>query len=242
MLACAAPVCGAAHAATAGHGGPVGTVAANPPGQTRLSDERELSRWAYPVSAALVHAAPAGASRVVARLRLQTEEGFPQPYLLLSSYVDTAHNTWVRLRVPGRPNGRTGWVLRDALSPFHVVRTYLRVNRRTLRAVLYRTGRRIWSARVGVGKASTPTPAGRFWVRERFRVRDAPFYGPYAIGTSAYAPKLSEWPHGGVVGLHGTSEPQLIPGRPSHGCIRLRNADIARLWRLLPLGTPVRIV
>ena len=242
MLACAAPVCGAAHAAAAGHGGPVGTVTANPPGQTRLSDERELSRWAYPVSAALVHAAPTGTSHLVARLRLQTEEGFPEPYLLLSSYRDASRNTWVRLRVPGRPNGRTGWVLRAALGPYRTVRTYLRVNRRTLRAVLYRAGRRIWSAPVGVGKRSTPTPAGRFWVREKFRVRDAPFYGPYAIGTSAYAPHLSEWPHGGVVGLHGTSVPQLIPGRPSHGCIRLRNADIARLWKLLPLGTPVRIV
>jgi hypothetical protein len=60
-------------------------------------------------------------------------------------------------------------------------------------------------------------------------------------GTSGYS-SLSDWPGGGVVGIHGTSEPQLIPGRPSHGCVRLRNQAITRLVELLPLGTPVRIL
>jgi lipoprotein-anchoring transpeptidase ErfK/SrfK len=45
-----------------------------------------------------------------------------------------------------------------------------------------------------------------------------------------------------VIGIHGTDEPQLIPGRPSHGCIRLRNADVARLWQLIEVGTPIEIV
>ena len=70
---------------------------------------------------------------------------------------------------------------------------------------------------------------------------NAPVYGPFALGTSAYAPTLSEWPGGGVVGIHGTNEPQLIPGRPSHGCVRMRDADIARLWSLIGLGTPIQI-
>jgi lipoprotein-anchoring transpeptidase ErfK/SrfK len=97
----------------------------------------------------------------------------------------------------------------------------------------------VWSARVGVGAPGTPTPAGRFYVRERVRSLDA-FYGPIAFGTSAYS-ALSDWPGGGVVGIHGTSLPQLIPGRPSHGCVRLRNADILRLARLMPTGTPVLV-
>jgi lipoprotein-anchoring transpeptidase ErfK/SrfK len=49
------------------------------------------------------------------------------------------------------------------------------------------------------------------------------------------------WPGGGVVGLHGTSEPGLVPGRPSHGCIRLRNPDIERLYALTPIGTPLLV-
>ena len=73
---------------------------------------------------------------------------------------------------------------------------------------------------------SLPTPAGHFYVREKLRAIDSPEFGPYAIGTSAYAPKLSEWPGGGIIGIHGTNEPQLIPGNPSHGCVRMRNPDI----------------
>jgi lipoprotein-anchoring transpeptidase ErfK/SrfK len=144
--------------------------------------------------------------------------------------------------VPRRPNGRTGWVTRGALARYHVVDTSLRISRSTLRATLYRKGRRIWSARVGVGTSRTPTPAGRFLVRERFRLTNpGGVYGPYAFGTSAYS-VLSDWPRGGVVGIHGTNQPGLIPGRPSHGCVRMRNADITRLARLMPLGTPIRIV
>ena len=72
-------------------------------------------------------------------------------------------------------------------------------------------------------------------------MRGNSIYGTHAIGTSAYAPSLSDWPGGGVVGLHGTNQPGLIPGRPSHGCIRLRNRDIQRLYRLASRGTPIRV-
>ena len=147
----------------------------------------------------------------------------------------------MEVRVPRRPNGAVGWVPRDALGPFNVNRFQLVVNRHTLRATLFKRGRKVWSARVGIGAPGTRTPGGRFWVREKFRFKNTPVYGTHAIGTSAYAPTLTDWPNGGVVGLHGTDQPELIPGRPSHGCIRLRNADIARLWRLLPLGTPLWI-
>jgi lipoprotein-anchoring transpeptidase ErfK/SrfK len=35
--------------------------------------------------------------------------------------------------------------------------------------------------------------------------------------------------------------PALVPGRVSHGCIRMRNADILTLARRMPIGTPLRI-
>ena len=41
--------------------------------------------------------------------------------------------------------------------------------------------------------------------------------------------------------LHGTNQPGLIPGRPSHGCVRVTNRSIRRLAHLMPIGTPVRI-
>lgn len=211
------------------------------PRMVKLSDERLKSRWAHPARLTDVHSRHTTKSRRVARLRFFTEDGFPEVYLLLRQYTDKDDREWVQIRVPKRPNGRTGWVPRDALGPFNVNRHQLKVNRKTLRATLYKSGRRIWSARVGVGAAGTETPAGRYYVREKFRFKDTPVYGTHAIGTSAYAPTLSDWPNGGVVGIHGTNQPELIPGRPSHGCIRVKNADIAKLWRLIPLGTPLYV-
>jgi lipoprotein-anchoring transpeptidase ErfK/SrfK len=94
---------------------------------------------------------------------------------------------------------------------------------------------------VGVGKASTPTPAGSFYVRDRVTRYASPFYGPVAFGTSARSATLTDWPGGGFVGIHGTDRPDLVPGRVSHGCVRLRNADILRLAAMLPVGTPLQI-
>jgi lipoprotein-anchoring transpeptidase ErfK/SrfK len=88
----------------------------------------------------------------------------------------------------------------------------------------------------------TITPKGRFWIRERLRnLGGNPIYGPWAFGTSAYSDTLTDWPGGGVVGIHGTNQPQLIPGRPSHGCVRVPNAKISRLVKLMPIGTPITI-
>ncbi len=126
----------------------------------RLSNERTLSRWAHPARLTDIHSRHSARSRRVGRLRFFTEDGFPEVYLLLSRWTSAEGKEWVRIRVPKRPNGRVGWVPRDALGSFHVVRTQLIVNRRTLRAVLYKRGKRIWSARVGVGKAGTATPGG----------------------------------------------------------------------------------
>ena len=207
----------------------------------RLSDERTLSRWAHPARLADIYAKHSGKSRRVGRLRFFTEDRFPEVYLLMSQWTSADGDQWVRIRIPKRPNGKTGWVPRDALGPYNIVQTQLVVNRTTLRATLYKRGRKVMSARVGVGTPSTPTPAGKFWIREKFRFKNTPVYGTHAMGTAAYAPTLSDWPNGGVVGLHGTNQPGLIPGRPSHGCIRIKNADIARLFRLTPVGTPLLI-
>jgi hypothetical protein len=234
---------GSGGVAAAGAAGVAGAPGPPPPAAgVRLSDETTLTRYAYARTAAPVRRMPAATSARTGRLHFQTEDHFPEPYLLLRSTVDTRGREWVKLRLPRRPNGRTGWVTRAALGNFHVVRTHLRINRSTLRAVLYRDGRPVWRARIGVGKAGTPTPAGRFYVRERFRVRGrGSVYGPYAFGTSAYS-VLSDWPKGGIVGIHGTNQPGLIPGRPSHGCVRLPNRAILGLARLMPVGTPIHIL
>jgi lipoprotein-anchoring transpeptidase ErfK/SrfK len=148
---------------------------------------------------------------------------------------------WIKVRLPVLPNGMVGWVPRRALGAYAAVRTHLVVDRKRLTAVLDREGKPTFSALVGVGKAASPTPRGRFAARSKLTRYRSPFYGPVAFGTTARSPVLTDWPAGGFVGIHGTDRPDLIPGRISHGCIRMRNDDILRLARLLPIGTPLTI-
>ncbi|HMS72051.1 MAG TPA: L,D-transpeptidase, partial [Baekduia sp.] len=180
------------------------------------------------------------------------EDRFAEVYLALASHIDASGREWIKVRLPQRPNGRTGWVAREALGDFRINRQHLLIDRARLRATLRVDGKVVWRARIGVGKRGTATPAGRFYVREIFKVSGQPMYGTFAIGTSAYSPTLSDWPKGGIIGIslfapglaagnHGTNQPQLIPGRPSHGCIRVRNADIAKLRKLIRIGTPIEI-
>jgi len=218
----------------------LGVLACALPAQARaevLSNERTSTTWAHPRYPAEILEKPAAGAKRISRLRRRTEDGFREVYIVLRS---ARGGRWLKVRIPGRPNGRIGWVRRGGLGKLRVVTTRLVIDRRRLRATLYRSGKRFWSARVGIGAPDAPTPRGKFWVRETFRVRGNTIYGPYAVGTSAYS-ALSDWPGGGVVGIHGTNQPWLIPGRPSHGCIRMRNRDITFLVYRLPLGTPLLI-
>ena len=214
-----------------------------PTSATQLSDERLTTYWAHSAGEGIVHFIPTVRGREIARLHLLTEDGAAEVYIVLRRYVDGAGRTWLRVRVPRRPNGTTGWVLARALGPVHRLATHLVIDRAHLVATLYKAGHAIWSSPVGVGKATTPTPRGNFWIREKLVALGGsnPIYGPYALGTSAYS-SLTDWPGGGVVGIHGTNQPQLIPGRPSHGCIRVPNPAITRLYQLITVGTPVTIL
>lgn len=204
-----------------------------------LSNETTFTTVTVANDAVAIHSQPSGHSPRIGKLLFQTPDGAGlQTYLLLREEI-TSSGQWVQLRVPGRPNGRVGWVPRGALAGFQIVHTELVVNRAARELTLYRDGKAIYHAPVGVGKPSTPTPPGHFWITEAFSSNN-PFYGPYAFATTDYS-VLTEWPGGGVVGLHGTNEPSLIPGDPSHGCIRLLNSDIVHLEHLVSIGTPLLI-
>ena len=93
---------------------------------------------------------------------------------------------------------------------------------------------------VAIGKPGAETPIGRdFYVQSRFVPTDT-FFGVFALETSAYS-ALTDWPGGGVVGIHGTNAPQLIGQAVSHGCVRLQTRR-GELRRLAPLGTPIDVM
>lgn len=207
----------------------------------RLADGESLSWWSPVERPVVARVAPRRDAQAVARLRVRTPEGTRNIVAVLGRRRDGEGSLWVRVRLPILPNGSVGWVPREALGGYGSVRTRLVVDLGLLTATLYREGRVVFTAEAGVGQASSPTPTGEFYVRNKLRRYANAFYGPVAFGTSARSPTLTDWPAGGFVGIHGTNHPELLPGRVSHGCIRLRNEDILRLARLMPVGTPVTI-
>ncbi|MFN2545161.1 MAG: L,D-transpeptidase, partial [Actinomycetota bacterium] len=180
--------------------------------------------------------APFPSSSPIATFERINMEGAPQVFLLAQRAGD-----WYRALLPLRPNGTYGYVLADALT---LSRTWYRidVDRAAHRLTLSRACDVAGTYPVGVGKASTPTPAGRFYLTALLKP-PAPdtVYGAYAYGLSGYSSAITDWRWGGVIGLHGTNDPSSIGRSVSHGCIRMRNRDIAALARILPLGTPVLI-
>ena len=225
---------------------------APPPGQPKpkpawpkkavLSDYKgEVYRWAFVTRRTLVRRGPSRRARAFSLLRTVTPEYFPNLVQTLNMTKFRNGQTWVRVRLAILPNSATGWVPRRSLGRFRIVRTRLFVSRRGLRATLYRRGKKIFSASVGVGQSRYPTPRGDFYTREVLTGYNMPVYGPIAIGLSARSNVLTDWPGGGFIGIHGTNQPGILPGRVSHGCIRLRNSHIVRLRRLMPLGTPVQV-
>jgi L,D-transpeptidase catalytic domain len=196
------------------------------------------SLWAPLTRAVVARAAPRAGGRPIARLDLETPEGTSNLVLIVAS-TESDGRRWLRVRLPILPNNTTGWVPRSALGGLVPVDTQLVVDLNRLTARLLRRGRLVFEAPVGVGTAEAPTPRGDFYIRNRLTSFGNSFYGPLAFGTSARSAVLTDWPAGGYIGIHGTNEPQLIPGRVSHGCIRMRNDDIVRLAALMPVGTPL---
>jgi lipoprotein-anchoring transpeptidase ErfK/SrfK len=204
----------------------------------------------------LVRKAPSGRSTVIARLsEFRPQDYRPRAILAIGrkvaapakrkpgSAAKVAMSTtpaWYKITVPGRPNGRTGWVRAKDVQirpmPWQVV-----VFRGSRVLQLWKGDKLIYTNRVAVGAPGMETPLGLFYVTVRFKPIKEPFLGAFAFETSAYS-KLSDWPGGGVVGLHGWADTSVLGKAVSHGCIRVSNSTAAFLRDRIPVGTPIRVV
>ena len=214
---------------------------AGPHDEFPLGGINGMSRAARSTRASTRGRARAARAKKLIRIPQYTPEGTLNVVQTLSGVVNQNGEYWVRIRLPMLPNGRTGWVPRRTIGPYNEIWTHLVIDRKLFTATLYRKGRAIFTTRIGVGKPYWPTPAGEFYVRERITGFSDPIYGPIAFGTNARSNVLTDWPGGGFIGIHGTNQPEILPGRVSHGCVRMPNAAVLRLARLMPLGTPVTI-
>ncbi|WCB96040.1 hypothetical protein DSM104299_04794 [Baekduia alba] len=230
----------AGHGADAALGLPAPTAGGLPVGRA-VPGARGGALWVAVRRSTVARAGPRTTAARVATVAALTPEKTTNIVQPLARRRDATGRLWVRVRLPALPNGRTGWVPRAALGAYGTAATRLVVDRGALTATLLRGGRVMFRAPVGVGTAAAPTPAGRFVVRNVLRRYRSAFYGPVAFGTSARSATLTDWPGGGYIGIHGTDRPGLVPGRVSHGCIRMRNRDISVLARLMAPGTPLTI-
>jgi lipoprotein-anchoring transpeptidase ErfK/SrfK len=188
-----------------------------------------------------VRSAPRRAARVITTFTQFREHFQPRVVLALETRRDRDGNpAWYRVEIPGRPNGRSGWIP-AAAAELKPVNRWLVIYRGARKFELYVDGRLRRTGPIAVGARGMETPIGLFYVQTSFVPTQYPILGAYAFETSGYS-KLSDWPGGGVVGVHGTDTPWLIGQAVSHGCVRLRNSDIVALRRYVRPGTPVKIV
>jgi lipoprotein-anchoring transpeptidase ErfK/SrfK len=162
-----------------------------------------------------------------------------QVILAVATRIGTDGKPWYRISIPMRPNGTYGWIPARTVSLAPTV-SELVIHRASRTLDVFWHGKHALHAIVAVGAPGMETPVGHFYVAARFVPYQDPFLGVFAVETSAYS-KLTEWPGGGVVGVHGTSMPQLLGQAVSHGCVRVSNATAAALRKFAPLGTPIWI-
>ena len=183
--------------------------------------------------------APAKNARVAKIFRQFRRDFMPTVLLAVAQQRDADGRLWLKVAIPGRPNGRYGWVSAELLETAPVYKkVVIDLSSRTL--LLYDRGRLRYRTRVAIGTRHNPTPKGSFYVQARFKPTHR-ILGAFAFETSAYSPTLTEWPGGGVVGIHGWNDLSVLGKAVSHGCIRVSNRAALYLKRQVLPGTPVTI-
>jgi lipoprotein-anchoring transpeptidase ErfK/SrfK len=150
--------------------------------------------------------------------------------------------SWLYVRLPGRPNSHKGWIsatrTRLTSTPWRIL-----VELSTRRVTVYHGGHARRHFRAVVGKPSTPTPRGAFFIEETLALSSYEAGGPFALATSARSNVLQEFDGGpGQIGIHGRNNLTGALGTASsHGCIRLGTRAITWLARRIGAGVPLAI-
>jgi hypothetical protein len=149
---------------------------------------------------------------------------------------------WLRVILPGRPNGHTGWISAystEAASSDWAITVHVA----TRKVAVFHDGQLQRTFRAVVGKPSTPTPHGRFFIEEAVKLGGGEVGAPFALALSARSHVLRQFDGGpGQIALHGRDNVGGVPGTAaSHGCIRLRTGAIVWLVNRMDSGSVVTI-
>ncbi len=162
--------------------------------------------------------------------------------LALRIVEGTGADEWVKVALPVRPNHSEAWIRTEGFDTFsHNVHAEVILSSRTVR--VFEGSEVIAETEAVIGKPSTPTPLGDFYVNELLpRSNPDGAFGPWILSLSAFSEALDTFGGGlPVIAIHGTNNPGLIGGAHSNGCIRIPNDVVTFLAENVPLGAPVRI-
>ncbi len=201
--------------------------------------------------------APAAPLSVVATAKASSLPAFDEPEAIgpahmlanpqpdgsaLVLLVQEQRPPWLKVLLPVRPNGSTGWIrASDVTIASHDYRIEVQVSAHKL--TVWKGNEVFLEDTVGVGSPATPTTLGRFYTTGLFETATTqPMFGPYAYPLSGYSEVLFDFAGGeGQMGIHGTDDPSSLGRDLSHGCVRMSNPAISRLANVLPVGVPVAI-
>jgi lipoprotein-anchoring transpeptidase ErfK/SrfK len=186
-------------------------------------------------------AQPAPDARVVATVAARTPlTGARMVLPVRQTFTGPAGRLWLRVALPARPNEATGWVPADAGTARNTEWRIV-IDRSERRAIIFDGTKVRGRFSVVVGKPSTPTPLGTFFVVEKLHLGPGVPEGPWALATSAYSDVLKQFGGGpGQIGLHGIVGLSAPLGTfSSHGCVRFANAAITWIASHVGAGTPV---
>jgi len=149
---------------------------------------------------------------------------------------------WLRVMLPGRPSGHTGWIRARATRP-EVTGWHILIKLDSRRVTVYRDGRVARRFLAVVGTPATPTPRGRFFIEEALALSSVDAGNPFALATSARSGVLQEFAGGpGQIALHGTNGlSDALGTAASHGCVRLGTPAITWLARRIGGGVPLTV-
>ncbi|MCO5997664.1 L,D-transpeptidase [Actinoallomurus rhizosphaericola] len=154
--------------------------------------------------------------------------------------VDGKDGDWLKVLLPIRPNGSTGWVKASDVTLSSTTRR-VEIDAKAFTFTVFDGDKVLRTGKVATGEGGTPTPAGRFYFTELVKPPNPNTgYGAYAFGLSGFSPTLKKFAGGpGQLAIHGTNQASALGGKASHGCVRVSNDDITWMATNLTIGTPV---
>jgi lipoprotein-anchoring transpeptidase ErfK/SrfK len=185
-----------------------------------------------------VYDQPAGTGKLVTTLSAKTDYGLPRTLLATS-----VQSGWLQVLLPVRPNGSQGWIRASDVTTT-TTDYQVRIVLGTHHLALVKAGALVLETNVVLGKSQTPTPTGLFYVTDPVDLQATPngSYGAFALGLSGFSNVLTSFNGGpGQIAVHGTPYADQVGQDLSNGCVRIPNALILQIAKLVPLGTPVNI-